>query len=322
MALDTVADYMREARVLLQDTVPTYRYGDDSLISALNLAIMTARRNRPDLFMEVTTIPQFVVADIAATKGVRDGRAVPRCFFIFHGWLRATARRRGHTRYTRDGVHHQVHPATDDTHMSYATDRLIKNARVSLPGSLDNVILLELFNVAGSVFQSPASGPSDISFSVYPDDPADTVYYIEPESVSAIVRLLNVANLDGMWQRAVMDIPGEVTFMTPVSLQEPDKYNVYTANVVLSIVDPMQRDGYPEFPAWTLEKHGMGILRGLLGRMMSQPAKPYTNKDLAAAHLVAFRRVISTARTESVHRNVNNGQAWVFPQSFRTRSRR
>jgi len=64
MALDTVTQYVGEARVLLQDLVPTYRYADAELISALNLAIMTARRNRPDLFLEVVTIPQFVTSDI------------------------------------------------------------------------------------------------------------------------------------------------------------------------------------------------------------------------------------------------------------------
>jgi hypothetical protein len=66
MALDTVTDYVTEARVLLQDKVPTYRYADAELISALNLAIMTARRNRPDLFMEVVSIPNFTTADITA----------------------------------------------------------------------------------------------------------------------------------------------------------------------------------------------------------------------------------------------------------------
>jgi hypothetical protein len=66
MALDTVTQYVTEARVLLQDMTPTYRYADNDLISALNLAIMTARRNRPDLFMEVTAIPQFAVTDIVA----------------------------------------------------------------------------------------------------------------------------------------------------------------------------------------------------------------------------------------------------------------
>ena len=66
MALDTVAQYINEARILLQDTVPTYRYADAELVMTMNLGIMTARRNRPDLFLEVATVPQFVVGDIAA----------------------------------------------------------------------------------------------------------------------------------------------------------------------------------------------------------------------------------------------------------------
>jgi len=64
MALDTVANYVAETRVLLQDVVPTYRYGDAELVMALNLGIMTARRNRPDLFLS-GVVPQFTAADIA-----------------------------------------------------------------------------------------------------------------------------------------------------------------------------------------------------------------------------------------------------------------
>jgi hypothetical protein len=207
--------------------------------------------------------------------------------------------------------------------MSYATERLIKNARVSLPGSLDDAILLELFNVLDQFFRESGVWTEAIQFSVMPGDPVGTVYYIEPESVSTIVRLSNVANIDGFRQRAAMSIPGEVTFMTPPPDQEPlGNPFYYTAYVILSIVDPVQRDGYPEFPEWVLEKYGTGILHGLLGRMMVQPAKPYTNKELAVAHLSGFRRTISIAATESLHRNVQNAQAWAYPQSFRTRSRR
>lgn len=84
MALDTVAQYVGEARILLQDTVPTYRYGDAELVATLNLGIMTARRNRPDLFMEVTTIPQFTTSDIAAgTAFAMDVQyRVPFLFFM------------------------------------------------------------------------------------------------------------------------------------------------------------------------------------------------------------------------------------------------
>ena len=55
------------------------------------------------------------------------------------------------------------------------------------------------------------------------------------------------------------------------------------------------------------------LLDGLVGRMMSQPAKPYTNPALGLNHLRKFRNAISFAGTESVRRNVANSQAWRFP---------
>ena len=51
MALDTVSDYVGRARVLLQDTVSPYRYSDADLVENLNMAMLEARRLRPDLFI-------------------------------------------------------------------------------------------------------------------------------------------------------------------------------------------------------------------------------------------------------------------------------
>jgi len=205
--------------------------------------------------------------------------------------------------------------------MSYATERLIKNARISLPGSLDDAILLEFFNVMDQFFRESSIWTEGIPFTAYPHEPLGTVYYIEPESVSTIVRLISVSNVNGFAQRCLMSVPGEITFMYSPPSQEPDVDYTYTAEVALSITDPVQRDGYPEFPQWMLEKYHTGILSGLIGRMMAQPAKPYSNLQLAQAHMAAFRKTISVAGTESLHRNVNNAQAWVFPRSFSTRRR-
>jgi hypothetical protein len=49
--LNTVANYIADARTLLQDTIPPYRYADDSLLVGLNVALLEARRIRPDLFV-------------------------------------------------------------------------------------------------------------------------------------------------------------------------------------------------------------------------------------------------------------------------------
>lgn len=74
MTLATVADYVNDARVLLQDTVAPFRYADADLVTALNTALMEARRLRPDLF--VTMTKSFTQAIPSFTTPV-DGTAVP-----------------------------------------------------------------------------------------------------------------------------------------------------------------------------------------------------------------------------------------------------
>jgi hypothetical protein len=49
--LETVADYISDARTLLQDTVAPNRYDDPSLLVALNVTLLEMRRSRPDLFV-------------------------------------------------------------------------------------------------------------------------------------------------------------------------------------------------------------------------------------------------------------------------------
>ncbi len=50
MALDlqTVESYIGDARTLLLDQIPPFRYSDTSLLIALNLALLEGRRLRPD----------------------------------------------------------------------------------------------------------------------------------------------------------------------------------------------------------------------------------------------------------------------------------
>ena len=49
--LGTVADLIADARTLLQDNLPPYRYDDSSLVTALNVTLLEARRLRADLFV-------------------------------------------------------------------------------------------------------------------------------------------------------------------------------------------------------------------------------------------------------------------------------
>jgi hypothetical protein len=50
-SLETVEDYIDDARTLLQDKIAPYRYTDDELLVALNGVLLDTRRLRPDLFL-------------------------------------------------------------------------------------------------------------------------------------------------------------------------------------------------------------------------------------------------------------------------------
>jgi hypothetical protein len=68
-ALDTVGQYLEEARRLLQDEISPYRYPDDDLVDALNIGLLEARRLRADLFLPLFEIEWFdPTVAIATTK--------------------------------------------------------------------------------------------------------------------------------------------------------------------------------------------------------------------------------------------------------------
>lgn len=83
-ALDTVADYLRNARVLLQDTVADYRYSDDELVENINLGLLEMRRLRPDLLRSYfrTSIPSFSMAAPTASVPVDPQYRVALLYYI------------------------------------------------------------------------------------------------------------------------------------------------------------------------------------------------------------------------------------------------
>jgi len=59
-ALETVAEYVTAARVLLQDTYgPNYRYPSIDIVNALNFGLIRARQLRADLFIQSDGVIPF-----------------------------------------------------------------------------------------------------------------------------------------------------------------------------------------------------------------------------------------------------------------------
>lgn len=200
-------------------------------------------------------------------------------------------------------------------------NRLMDNIRIRLPGALDDTIRLELFAVLNDFFQGSNSWYEDIAFDVVPtpltyaQDPEAFSYEVLPsQQGSSIVRLVGVWDAQAFQQNAVMPDLGTVVIKT-----SPNAAQTYIARVILTVSDPVTREGYPVVPPWVFNKYGNDILDGVLGRMMAQIAKPYTSAQGALYHSRRFSQSVATAKVEAQHQNVYRGQSWRFPQAFNRR---
>lgn len=198
--------------------------------------------------------------------------------------------------------------------MNAELSRLMDNLRIRLPGAVDTVLKLELFNTLKEFFSDSNSWYQDITFAVTPDVLS---YELVPDGVCQVVRLFGAVNSDERPVNATWELPDTINLSG-----SPSKADTYTARLILSVLDPTTRDDYPVFPDWTLQAYGNEILDGVLGRMMSQAAKPYSNERLAIYHMRRFRAGVASARVDAQRKYTYRAQAWRFPQSFARRRAR
>lgn len=69
--LSTVADFVTQARTSLQDLVSPYRYPDDDLVTAINMAFYEVSRLRPDILMDAA------YTSAVSTRGALGAPSVP-----------------------------------------------------------------------------------------------------------------------------------------------------------------------------------------------------------------------------------------------------
>lgn len=193
--------------------------------------------------------------------------------------------------------------------------RLMNAASVRLPGATEGALQLELFAVMDDFFKGSNCWREDIVVQVGASDPAGTVYQLVPTGPALIDKLMWVYQtstqpdiLRGPQVAAAMAIPGELTLAV-----QPSSPISIVATVNLTVQDPTQRDGFVTFPLWVLQRYRDTILDGLLGRMMTQPNKPFSNTQMAIYHTRKFNSGVSHARVETSRNNTYRQQAWRFP---------
>ena len=185
-------------------------------------------------------------------------------------------------------------------------DRLLDTLRVKLPGARDEVIKSEIFLAMGQFFELTNVWQEEVPVKAQPDK---TNYFLIPCTSSLILRLMSVQDESGALISANMPTPGYLTLR-----RAPSEEATYSARVSLTVTDPTDSEGYPQFPEWVLPRFRETILDCVLGRMMSQIAKPYSNERLAIYHLRKFRNSAAQHRVEAQRNYTYRAQAWAFPK--------
>lgn len=97
----------------------------------------------------------------------------------------------------------------------------------------------------------------------------------------------------------------------------PGSNDTWIATLSMSVADPVDADGLPSgMPDWIIEKYFDYISCGVIGKLMLQANKPYSNPKLAEYHMRKFHEGVGLARTENRHMFNYSGQRWVFPQTW------
>jgi hypothetical protein len=160
----------------------------------------------------------------------------------------------------------------------------------------------------------------DIEFPVFANtasagqEPDNIEYVIATNQTAAIVRLMGVVDDHGLPVAAYMPEPGTVRLA-----YAPNGNVNFVARYALTVNDPVGDDSLPYCPDWVINKYQNDIINGVVGRMMSMTAKPFSNERLAVYHTKAFQTAIANARVEQNRQNTYRGQVWKFPQAFNRR---
>lgn len=204
-------------------------------------------------------------------------------------------------------------------------DQLLVQAKVSLIGASDAGLRGALYDVMSEFLNDSSTWTQDIAIVTQ----ADVISYPLFVTEGQILRLVGVTNWADVYPDPTAANPVvafESALMPDVGtliLQNaPNTVSNLLVTVVTNVKQPVGKDLIPQGPDWLLPIWHVGLLDGLLGKMMIQPSKSYSSEKMGVYHLKRFRDAISRARVSKLRANTHGAQAWRFPQSFRVMSSR
>jgi hypothetical protein len=195
--------------------------------------------------------------------------------------------------------------------------QLLVQAQIKLTGASEGGIKAELYDVLKEFFEDSSCWQEDIPFLPVANE---IEYLLAPAQDGQIIRLTNVWDDKGspVLQAYMRDF-AKLMLVNPL---QNDATANYTARVVKTVTLPITRDALPVAPDWTLRVYSVHIADGLIGRMMGQQQKTYSNNSLSAYHLKRFRTGIQIAKTAANRDNLKGAQSWSYPIGWRSHSQR
>ena len=203
-------------------------------------------------------------------------------------------------------------------------ERLMNQARVKLTGASEGGLKGELFDVINEFFQDANCWVESIAITII-NGVQD--YTLIPQQGGLILRLVGVYDNNQITYPAFLeDVGPSGASLFPggnLHLVWPQQQNSpVQVPVTKTIILPNSREDIPDAPDWLFPKWGLKILDGLLGKMMTQQNKSYSDQTTGTYHLKRFRDGIQIARVAAMRSNLYGGQAWRFPTTFRQSSQR
>jgi hypothetical protein len=195
--------------------------------------------------------------------------------------------------------------------------QLLAQAQIKLTGASEGGIKAELYDVLKEFFGDSSCWQEDIPFLPLVDQHE---YMLAPAFEGQIIRLIGAWDDKGSPRTDAFMRDFATLFL--VNAPQNDATENFTARVVKTVTLPITRDALPIAPDWTLRVYSVHILDGLVGKMMGQQQKTYSNNNLSAYHLRRFRTGIQLAKVAAERANLKGAQDWSYPRGWRSQSQR
>lgn len=213
-------------------------------------------------------------------------------------------------------------PLTDDETKFYVTD-LLNQCRIELPGASDVGIRQRAYNVLHEFLNYSNSWTEQISVTTVANQKDYTLTPLEVPP-GQIIRLGGVIDLNQINYPAMMPKIALLEFITT-----PTSAQTLTAIVIKTVLRPSNADGsldhsypIPDLPAWLWGLWLPTFVHGIVGYMMMEKNRPYSDEKMGLFHLQLFRDGIKAARVAALRRNTWGTNAWMYPQQNRVRGQR